>query len=126
MSMTGLRVLVVDDHRDGVETLEMLLKTMGAEVCTASDGPQALEAILTHLPSVVLLDIGLPGMDGYEVARQARQQPGGAGRTLIALTGWDDEEDRRRSREAGIDHHLVKPVDFGALAQLLGSAVMER
>jgi CheY-like chemotaxis protein len=71
------------------------------------------------VPSVVLLDIGLPDIDGYEVARRARQEPGGGGITLIALTGWGDEEDRRLSLEAGIDHHLTKPVDFAALEQLL-------
>ena len=119
--LAGRRVVVVDDHRDAAESLEMLLRLMGAEVRTAGDGVTALETISEHGPSVVLLDIGLPDMDGYEVARLARQQPGGSDLTLIALTGWGQDEDRRLSREAGIDHHLVKPVDFAALERLLSS-----
>ena len=118
-ALAGRRVLVVDDNPDAAESLEMLLRILGAEVRTALDGEAALQALAHHRPSVVLLDIGLPDMDGYELARRARQEPGGSGITLIALTGWGEEEDRRRSREAGIDHHLVKPVDFAALEQLL-------
>jgi CheY-like chemotaxis protein len=110
---------VVDDNRDAAESLEMLLRLMGAEVHTAFDGAAALAGLRLHRPSVVLLDIGLPDMDGYEVARRVRQEPGGGETTLIALTGWGGEEDRRLSREAGIDHHLIKPVDFVALEQLL-------
>jgi CheY-like chemotaxis protein len=118
-ALAGRRVLVVDDNRDAAESLEMLLRLMGAEVHSASDGRSALEAMRRHRPSVVVLDIGLPDMDGYEVARQARLEPWGGEPALIALTGWGEEEDRRRSREAGIDHHLVKPVDFAALEKLL-------
>ncbi len=119
------RILVVDDNRDAADSLGMLLKFLGADVCTANDGPAALEAFQTYRPSVVLLDIGLPEMDGYEVARRTRQQPEGGDVTLIALTGWGQEEDRRRSREAGIDHHLVKPVDLGALEKLLATLPMK-
>jgi signal transduction histidine kinase len=115
------RILVVDDNRDAADSLGMLLKFLGADVCTANDGPAALEAFRTYRPSVMLLDIGLPEMDGYEVARRTRQQPEGGDVTLIALTGWGQEEDRRRSREAGIDHHLVKPVDLGVLEKLLAT-----
>jgi signal transduction histidine kinase len=115
------RILVVDDNHDAADSLGMLLKFLGADVRTANDGPAALEAFKTYRPSVVLLDIGLPGMDGYEVARQARQQPESEDVTLIALTGWGQEEDRRRSREAGIDHHLIKPVDLGVLERLLAN-----
>jgi len=115
------RILVVDDNRDAADSLGMLLKFLGADVCTANDGPAALEAFRTYRPSVVLLDIGLPEMDGYEVARRTRQQPEGGDVTLIALTGWGQEEDRRRSKEAGIDHHLVKPVDLNALEKLLAT-----
>ena len=118
-ALAGRRVLVVDDNRDAAESLEMLLRLMGAEVHTAADGQSALEALRRHRPSVVVLDIGLPDMDGYEVARRARLEPGGGETALIALTGWGEEEDQRRSREAGIDHHLVKPVDFTALEELL-------
>ena len=120
-SIAGRRILVVDDNRDAVDSLEMLLRMMGADVHSALDGAGALQAIAAHRPAVVLLDIGLPDMDGYEVARRARKQPGGEGLTLIALTGWGEEDDRRRSREAGIDHHLIKPVDFAALEELLRS-----
>ena len=115
------RILVVDDSRDAADSLDMLLRYLGAEVQTAHDGPSALEAIGTFRPSVVLLDIGLPGMDGYEVARRARLLEPGANFKLVALTGWGQEEDRRRSREAGIDHHLIKPVDPGTLEQLLSA-----
>jgi signal transduction histidine kinase len=118
-AMSPRRILVVDDNRDAADSLGMLLKFLGADVRTVNDGPSALEAFQTYRPSVVLLDIGMPGMDGYEVARRTRQQPEGAGVTLIALTGWGQDEDRRRSKEAGIDHHLVKPVDLSVLEQLL-------
>src|SRR6185436_12538649 len=115
------RILVVDDNRDAADSLGMLLKFLGADVYTANDGPAALEAFRTYRPSVVLLDIGLPEMDGYELARRTRLQPEGGEVTLIALTGWGQEEDRRRSREAGIDHHLVKPVDLDALEKLMAA-----
>jgi CheY-like chemotaxis protein len=97
----------------------MLLNLMGSDVRVAHDGPAALEAMSSYQPAVVLLDIGMPGMDGYEVARRARRQPRLKDMTLIALTGWGQEEDRRRCREAGFDHHLVKPVDLEALQALL-------
>jgi CheY-like chemotaxis protein len=115
------RILVVDDSRDSADSLGVLLELLGAEVRTVNDGPAALEALRTFRPSVALLDIGLPGMDGYELARRTRQLAEGRDVLLIALTGWGQEEDRRRSREAGIDHHLVKPVDLTALEQLLAS-----
>jgi CheY-like chemotaxis protein len=115
----GQRILVVDDNVDSAESLSELLRCLGADVLTAHDGPAALECVRTHKPSAAVLDIGMPGMDGYEVARRVRAGPDGAALTLIALTGWGNEEDRRRSREAGIDHHLVKPVDLGVLESLL-------
>ncbi|HEU5182006.1 MAG TPA: ATP-binding protein, partial [Candidatus Polarisedimenticolia bacterium] len=115
------RILVVDDNRDAADSLGVLLESLGANVQTAHDGSSALAAVGTFQPSVVLLDIGMPGMDGFEVARRARQQQGGEGVTLIALSGWGQEEEQRRSREAGIDYHLIKPVDLAALEQLLAS-----
>jgi signal transduction histidine kinase/ActR/RegA family two-component response regulator len=115
------RILVVDDNRDSADSLGMILKSQGAEVYTANDGPTALEAIHNIGPSVVLLDIGLPGMDGYEVARRLREQEEHREVTVIALTGWGQEEDRKRSKEAGIDYHLVKPVDPRTLQALLAS-----
>jgi CheY-like chemotaxis protein len=113
------RILVVDDNRDGAESLGMLLEGQGADVHIVYDGPAALDALTTYRPSVVLLDIGMPGMDGYEVARRMREQLDGEDVTLIALTGWGQHEDLRRSEEAGIDYHLIKPVDWEALAGLL-------
>lgn len=114
-----MRVLVVDDNVDSAEMLQALLTTMGHEAGMAHDGHSALEAVDTQRPEVVLLDIGLPDMDGYEVARQIRQRQGSRPR-LIALTGWDKDDER--SRRAGFDHHLMKPTDFGALERVLAHA----
>jgi PAS domain S-box-containing protein len=114
----GRRVLVVDDNRDSAESIALLAEIWGHEVRTALDGPSALEIAAAYRPEVILLDIGLPGMDGYEVARRLRQRAGG-GPVLVAMTGYGMEEDRRRSREAGFDHHLVKPVDPEGLRALL-------
>jgi CheY-like chemotaxis protein/anti-sigma regulatory factor (Ser/Thr protein kinase) len=113
------RVLVVDDNRDAAQSLAMLLSLLGAEVHVAFNGPEALDALAGYKPDVVLLDIGMPGMDGHEVARRIRQHPEYRDVTLIALTGWGQEEDRRRSRSAGFDHHLIKPADINALQTLL-------
>ncbi|HLX06912.1 MAG TPA: ATP-binding protein [Thermoanaerobaculia bacterium] len=115
------RILVVDDNRDSADSLEMLLRMMGNEVRTAHDGLEAVAAAAAFRPDVVLLDIGLPKVNGYEAARRIRQQEGGAKLVLIAITGWGQEEDRRRSREAGFDHHLTKPVDFADLRKLLAA-----
>jgi CheY-like chemotaxis protein len=99
----------------------MLLRFLGADVQVAHGGREALDAFEAYRPSVVLLDIGMPGMDGYQVARAIRGRENGAGVPLVALTGWGQEEDRRRSREAGFDHHLIKPADIAALQSLLAS-----
>ena len=115
------RILVVDDNVDAAETLAMLLRLSGHHVRVAHDGPAALEAARSLPPEVVLLDIGMPGMDGYEVARRLRQLPGLAGAVLVALTGWGQEQDRRRSKEAGFDHHLTKPADPLALRELFAA-----
>jgi PAS domain S-box-containing protein len=119
--IAGQRILVVDDNVDAAESLGALLRCLGAEVTTVHDGAAALEALRTHEPAAALLDIGMPGMDGYELARRVRAAPNGAELKLIALTGWGNDEDRRRSREAGIDHHLVKPVDLHVLENLLAA-----
>jgi len=115
------RVLIVDDNEDGAESLAMLLQLGGHETHTAHDGVKAMEAAERLQPDVVLLDIGLPQLNGYEVCRRIREQPWGRGLTLVAVTGWGQQEDRRRSREAGFDTHIVKPVDPEGLLRLLAS-----
>jgi PAS domain S-box-containing protein len=113
-----LRILVVDDNVDMAQTTALLLNTLGHDVRVAYDGPQALEVAASHRPEVVLLDIGLPGMDGYVVAKELRQR-GLEKSLLVAVSGYGQEEDRRRSREAGFDHHLMKPVEFSNLLLVL-------
>ena len=98
-----------------------LLKITGNETRTAHDGLEAVEAAATFRPDVVLLDIGLPKLNGYDVCRRIREQPWGKNMVLVALTGWGQDEDRRQSKDAGFDHHMVKPVDFAALMKLLAS-----
>jgi PAS domain S-box-containing protein len=116
------RILVVDDNQDAADSLGMLLRMIGNEVHTAYDGLEAVGAAATFQPDVIVLDIGLPKLNGYEAARQIRAQQGGAERVLIALTGWGQEEDRLRSKEAGFDHHITKPVEFSTLKKLLAEA----
>jgi CheY-like chemotaxis protein/two-component sensor histidine kinase len=113
------RVLVVDDNPDAADSLALLLELAGQEVRAAHDGPSALAEAEAMRPVLVFLDIGMPGMDGFEVARRLRRLPGLAGVRLVAMTGWGQDEDRRRSAEAGFDQHLVKPVEPKALEQLL-------
>jgi CheY-like chemotaxis protein len=114
-------VPVVDDNKDLAESLAMLLEVRGHQVCVAPDGPAALAAAERFAPEVVLLDLSLPGMDGYEVARRLRRLPGAGRVALVALTGWPQEEDRRRSVGAGFDEYLVKPADLATLQALLES-----
>jgi signal transduction histidine kinase len=116
------RILVVDDNEDSAESLAMLLRRYGSEVRTAYDGLAAVSVAQSFQAEVVLLDIGLPLLDGYRAAQQIREQPWGKNITLIAVTGWGNENDRLRSREAGFDAHLVKPVNFAAVTQLLDAA----
>jgi signal transduction histidine kinase/DNA-binding response OmpR family regulator len=114
------RILVVDDNLDGAESLAQYLEEIGHQVATAHDGPSALDMARVHKPTICLVDIGLPVMDGYEVARRLRQVEGmPPDLRLIAVTGYGQENDRRRSAEAGFDGHLVKPVDLDALARTL-------
>jgi CheY-like chemotaxis protein len=112
--------LVVDDNRDAADSLAQVLQYLGHEARTAYDGPEAVQAATAFRPEVVLLDIGLPKMNGYEVARHIRQQSWGEGMALIALTGWGQDEDKRRALEAGFDHHLTKPVGVEVLQKVLG------
>jgi signal transduction histidine kinase len=105
------RILITDDNQDAANTMAMLLRLLGHEVEIAYDGPEAIQAAEKYGPEIMLLDIGLPGMNGYDVCRSIRQQPWGKSIRIVALTGWGQEEDRRNAREAGFDDHLVKPVD---------------
>ena len=114
----GTRVLVVDDSADTVESMARLLKLHGHEVQTACDASEAIAAALSLRPEVVLLDLGLPDMDGYQVALRLRQEASFQGTVIIAVTGYGRPEDRQRSREAEIDHHLLKPVEPGVLLGL--------
>jgi two-component system, OmpR family, response regulator len=115
-----MRVLVVEDNPEMAVGLAGLLRTAGHEVEIAPDGPSAVEAAQSRPPDVLLLDIGLPSIDGYEVARRVQEQPGPKRPFLVAVTGRDTNEDRCRSEEAGIDLHLTKPVDPNGLQRLLG------
>jgi PAS domain S-box-containing protein len=115
------RILVVDDNRDSATSLAMMLRIMGNEAQTAHDGLEALDVAAAFRPDVILLDIGMPKLNGYETARRIRQEPWGKNVVLVAVTGWGQEEDRRRSHEAGFNIHMVKPVEPAALEKLLAS-----
>ena len=121
----GCRVLVVDDNVDLANSLAMLLEMSGHEVRIFHDGPSALEAALLYRPDVVLLDIGLPGFDGFEVARRIRQQSALKNIVLVAMTGYARDTERQRSLEAGFDHHLVKPADFDEVQMILASVALK-
>jgi PAS domain S-box-containing protein len=120
-----LRVLVVDDNRDAADSLRDLLELLGHEAHAAYDGAAALVQGGRFEPDAVLLDLGMPGLDGYETARRLRGEPWGRGVLLIALTGWGQDGDRRRTRDAGFDHHLVKPTDIASLKSLLSQTPPE-
>jgi PAS domain S-box-containing protein len=117
------RVLIVDDNRDSADSMSMLLQIAGNETHTAYDGLEALDAAEKLRPDVILLDIGLPNLSGYEVARRIRQQDWAKSAVLVALTGWGQDEDRRKSMDAGFDAHMVKPIESDALAKLLSGLV---
>jgi signal transduction histidine kinase/DNA-binding response OmpR family regulator len=123
---TNLRVLIVDDNRDALETTAMLVKHSGFEVRTAQDGAAALEAASEFNPDVALLDIGMPGMDGYELARRLRAQPSGDRIRMIAVSGYGQERDRQRSIQAGFDNHFTKPLDHSLLIEILRSLSSNR
>ena len=116
---TARRIVVVDDNRDSADSLAMLLETMGHETHTAYDGMAALEAAERIKPELLLLDIGLPKLNGYDVCRRLREQPWGRQIIVVALTGWGQDEDRRKSRDAGFDHHVIKPVAYASLVELV-------
>jgi two-component system CheB/CheR fusion protein len=116
-----LRLMVIDDNRDAAESMSMLFQLWGHEVECVYDGRAALDTAANFRPDAVFLDIGLPGMDGYEIAERLREIPQTNPMVLVAITGYGQDEDRRRSRDAGIDHHLVKPVAPDTLQKLLDS-----
>ncbi len=116
------RVLVVDDNRDAAASLAMMLSLVGHDTRTAHDGLEALELAEAFRPDVILMDIGMPRLNGYDACRRIRQQPWGQRILLVAVTGWGQENDRSRSQEAGFDHHLVKPINFAHLEQLMAAA----
>jgi CheY-like chemotaxis protein len=116
---SNLRIEVVDDNHDSANSLGMMLRIMGNDIQIANDGEQAVRVAADFQPDVVLLDIGLPKLNGYEAAQQIREQPWGKKIVLIALTGWGQAEDKRQANEAGFDLHMVKPVDPTSLISIL-------
>lgn len=119
MTETRQRVLLVDDNMDSTEPLSLLLQARGHETRVAIDGSEAMTVADEFNPHCVVLDLGLPGIDGYEVARRLRQRPYGAALTLVALTGWAGKEVRAKAAEAGFDYHLVKPVNWEELEHIV-------
>ena len=120
--IAALRVLIVDDDDDSAESLALLVRHLGSEARIAGDGPTALASVVRHRPHLVLLDLGLPGMGGYEVARRTRALSEGRDALLVAVTGWSQTDAGERGREAGFDHHLVKPLELDDLRRLLAAA----
>jgi CheY-like chemotaxis protein len=119
------RVLVIDDNEDAAEALAMLVSALGGEARLANDGETGVTQVLAFRPDVVLLDIGMPGIDGYETCRRIRRAVG-ANVVIVALTGWGQEQDRREARNAGFDAHLIKPADPATLERLLANAASAR
>jgi CheY-like chemotaxis protein len=113
------RVLVVDDNRDGADMLQQLLEADGFTVEAAYNGVDALEAAEARMPDIIVMDIGMPGMDGYEAVRRMRELPDGKDALIIAVTGWGQDSAKQQAREAGFDHHLVKPVRFDEIREFL-------
>lgn len=116
-----LRILIAEDNRDSADSLKTLLEALGYEAHLVYDGEAAVHAAADLRPDVILMDIGLPVLNGYDAARRIRAQSPATRVLIVALTGWGQQADRRRSAEAGIDHHLVKPLDLAALKQILDS-----
>jgi CheY-like chemotaxis protein len=115
----ALRILIVEDNRDSADSLKALLEALGYRTQVVYDGQEAVRAAASAPPDVIIMDLGLPGLSGYEAAQQIRVQNAGAKPQIIALTGWGKESDRQRSAAAGFDHHLVKPLDLAELQRIL-------
>jgi len=124
--MQGFRILLVDDHRDSADAMSAKLGLLGNTVFTAYDGPSAIETYLAWRPEVLILDLGMPDMDGYALARRIRATAAGRHALLIALTGFNSRDDRRRSAEAGIDHHSTKPMDAIILQRVIETRFQAR
>ena len=120
------RILVVDDNRDAANALQMFLKILKHDTRVAFSGQQAIDVAEDFHPDMILMDIGMPEMDGFEAARRMRERPWSANTQMVALTGWGQDEDRRRSRESGFDHHFTKPLNTDALLSLLEPSVAAR
>jgi CheY-like chemotaxis protein len=120
--VNGLRVVVADDNRDAADTLGVLLRALGNEVSVAYDGIEAVEMAREFRPHVIMLDMGMPRLDGYGAAREIRRDAGIADVKLVALTGWGQDDDRKRAQDAGFDVHLVKPADLDAVRRVLADA----
>jgi CheY-like chemotaxis protein len=118
------RVLIVDDNADAAETLALLVRTLGGDARTAADGQSGIQCASEFSPDVILLDIGMPGMDGYETCRRLRQDHGTGRTVIVALSGWGQEGDKRRAAEAGFDAHLTKPANPSVLERLLAEATV--
>jgi len=118
-TLTRRRIVIADDNVDAAVSLELLLRSFGQDTRIAYDGITAIDAVAQFRPQLVILDLGMPLLDGYEVARRLRALPNGAALTLIAVTGWGQSTDRQRALQAGFDHHLVKPVSEMVLRELL-------
>jgi len=125
MAGTSHRVLLVDDNADSSEPLSLLLQTRGHETRISTDGEEAIALADDFRPDCVVLDLGLPRMDGYEVARRLRERPYGAEIVLVALTGWAGKDVRTKAAEAGFDYHLVKPVNWEELERIVESAARQ-
>lgn len=126
VSSTGTRLLVVDDNESAGWTLSLLLKRLGYQVETCYEGPAAFAIADTLRPDAILLDLAMPGKDGYQICRLIRQQTWGKSMIIIALTGYGGEEDRQQTREAGFDGHLVKPIDLEDLTKLLAELIAQK
>ena len=115
-------MLVVDDNRDAADSLQLLFEVYGYRAVCEYDGQAALTSVRAAMPDIVIMDLGMPGLDGYSTARQMRDLPGGERIVLIALTGWGHDAAREQTQAAGFDHHIVKPVNFESLRQYLSAA----
>ena len=118
-----MRILIAEDNRDSADSLKALLEALGYEAHISNDGESAVRSAGELRPDVIIMDIGLPGISGYEAARQVRALKPALPATIVALTGWGQQSDRQQSADAGIDHHLVKPLDLAALKQILDSVL---